>query len=103
MSGCGYNGEAAVAEPTGVHVPLARFWQSRCKPWTLPRSCAYGSASATERLGASVALCVTSVTTWTRLSAVSRVAVTANDGEYDSEEQPVTESGALAVLTVESP
>jgi hypothetical protein len=62
-----------------------------------PRNCAYGSASATERLGASVAACVTSVTTFTLLSALSRVAVTANDGEYDREEQPVTASGALAL------
>ena|ERR1700760_1660080 len=55
VSGLGYSGEVAVAEPTGVQVPLARLGHRSFTAATFCVSTDTGSVSATDRLGASVA------------------------------------------------
>ena len=61
-----------------------------------------GRTSVVDRLGASLAFWVMSVTTWVPLSAASRVADTEKCGANGSDAQAVTFSGALVCLTVGS-
>ena len=81
VSGVGYSGEVAVAEPTVGQVPEARLRHSALIDSRFGARVEVGNASDTDLLGAWVAGWVMVVPSLTCLSLLSRTALTLKVGE----------------------